>query len=226
MFAVLPYGIDTAEITMMARELLHLVGCNINWILEPASNLQRTGNHMGIQPHAYDGMMEFMCDDIEEITGIKVNCTVNEKGHEVLFITPSGDIFAAPGTYTYMGYLMLFHEIGLDYTWSTYASEGGNFGLFTSDRMMKKLNAKMYAEAKRLGVKYIIGGECGHMWRVLNQYMDTMNGPADFLKPRSSPITAPVSKTRRNELIHITDSPPTDEARQAQARPSRNDDKI
>jgi hypothetical protein len=59
--------------------------------------------------------MEFMCDDIEEITGIKVNCPVNEKGHEVLFITPSGDIFADPGTYTYMGYLMLFHEIG----WTT-----------------------------------------------------------------------------------------------------------
>ena len=34
---------------------------------------------------------------------------------------------------------------------STYASEGGNFGLFTSNEMMKKLNGKMYAEAKRLG---------------------------------------------------------------------------
>jgi hypothetical protein len=28
-----------------------------------------------------------------------------------------------------MGYMMLLHEMGLDYTWSTYASEGGNFGL-------------------------------------------------------------------------------------------------
>ena len=27
---------------------------------------------------------------------------------------------------------MLFHQLGLDYTWSTYAAEGGNFGLFTS----------------------------------------------------------------------------------------------
>ena len=62
-----------------------------------------------------------------------------------------------------MGYLILFDYLGLDYTWSTYASEGGNFGLFTSDKMMKKLNAKMYAEAKRLGVKWILGGECGHM---------------------------------------------------------------
>jgi len=201
-----PYGIDTAEVTMMARELLHLLGLNINWILEPASNSNRTGNHMGIQPHAYYDMMQFMCDDIEEITGVKVNCPVNEKGHEVLFITPSGDIFADPGTYTYMGYLMLFHEIGLDYTWSTYASEGGNFGLFTSDTMMKKLNAKMYAEAKRLGVKYIIGGECGHMWRVVNQYMDTMNGPADFLETPVSPITGTrFDHAAGTSMIHITE---------------------
>ncbi len=86
-----------------------------------------------------------------------------------------------------MGYLMLFDHIGLDYTLSTYASEGGNFGLFTSADMMKKLNAKMYAEAERLGAKWILGGECGHMWRVINQYMDTMNGPANFLEVPKSP---------------------------------------
>ncbi|MGW8195731.1 MAG: (Fe-S)-binding protein, partial [Desulforhopalus sp.] len=82
----------------------------------------------------------------------------NRKGAEILFITPSADVFAEPGLYTAMGYLALFEAIGLDYTWSTYASEGGNFGLFTNNETMKKLNAKMYAEAKRLGVKYIIGG--------------------------------------------------------------------
>lgn len=200
-----PYGIDTAEITMMAREILHELGLNINWILEPAANSNRTGNHMGIQPHAYYDMMEFMVDDIEDITGVKVNCPVNEKGHEVLFITPSGDIFADPGTYTYMGYLMLFHEIGLDYTWSTYASEGGNFGLFTSDSMMKKLNAKMYAEAKRLGVKYIIGGECGHMWRVINQYMDTMNGPSGLETPVNPLTGTRFDNAASTGMIHITE---------------------
>ena len=33
-----PYGIDTAEITMLARELLNLVGLNINWVMEPVAN--------------------------------------------------------------------------------------------------------------------------------------------------------------------------------------------
>ena len=68
-----PYGIDTAEITMMARELLHEVGLGINWIMEPVHNCNRTGNHLGIQPHAFKEIVEFMCDDIEEYTGVRIN---------------------------------------------------------------------------------------------------------------------------------------------------------
>ena len=199
-----PYGIDTAEITIIARELLNLIGLNIDWVTAPVANCYRTGNHLGIQPHAFKDMIEFFVDEIEGINGVRVEPTFNRKGAEILFITPSGDVFADPGTYTLMGYLMLFHEIGLDYTWSTYASEGGNFGFFTSHEMMKRLNAKMYLEAKRLGVKYIIGGECGHMWRVINQYMDTMNGPADFLEEPISPITGTrFENAKSTKMVHI-----------------------
>ena len=207
-----PYGIDTAEVTMIGRELLNLLGCNIDWIAGPVANCYRTGNHLGIQPHAYHSMVEFFCEEIEEITGILPEPSLNRKGAEILFITPSGDIFADPGTFTAMGYLMLFHYLeglGLDITWSTYASEGGNFGSFTSHEMMKRLNSKMYAEAKRLGVKWIIGGECGHMWRVCNQYMDTMTGPADFLEVPKSPITGTVfENAKSHKMIHIWLSSP------------------
>ena len=205
-----PYGIDTAEITIMGRELLNLIGLNIDWIATPVSNCYKTGNHLGIQPHAYKDMMDFFTDDIEDITGVRVEPSFNRKGAEILFITPSGDIFADPGTYTCMGYMMLFHflqeKYGFDITWSTYASEGGNFGLFTSHETMKRLNAKMYAEAKRLGVKWILGGECGHMWRVVHQYMDTMNGPADFLEEPVSPITGTkFENAKMTKMVHIAE---------------------
>jgi Fe-S oxidoreductase len=204
-----PYGIDTAEITIIARELLNLLGLNIDWIATPVANCYRTGNHLGIQPHAYRDMIDFFLDDIEEITGIRMEPSINRKGAEILFITPSGDVFADPGTYTCMGYLILFHylqNLGLDLTWSTYASEGGNFGYFTSHEMAKRLNAKMYAEAKRLGVKWILGGECGHMWRVIHQYMDTFNGPADFLEEPVSPLTGTkFENARTTKMVHITE---------------------
>jgi len=205
-----PYGIDTAEITIMGRELLNLLGLNIDWVATPVSNCYMTGNHLGIQPHAFKDMIDFFVDDIEERTAVRVKPKFMKKGADILFITPSGDVFADPGTYTAMGYLMLFHYLeekyGLDITWSTYASEGGNFGFFTSHETMKRLNSKMYAEAKRLGVKWILGGECGHMWRVINQYMDTMNGPADFLDVPVNPITGTrFEQARSNKMVHITE---------------------
>ena len=202
-----PYGIDTAEITAIARELLHELGLGIHWIMEPVFNCNRAGNHLGIQPHAFKEIVEFLCEDIETVTGIKINPPFNEKGHEIVFITPSGDVFADPGIYTFMGYLMLFHEIGLDYTLSTYASEGGNFGSFTTFDMAKKLNAKMYAEAERLGSKWILGGECGHMWRVVHQYMDTFNGPTPpKMEVPRSPITGTVFKNAAStKMVHIAE---------------------
>lgn len=203
-----PYGIDTAEITIMGRELLNLLGLNIDWIATPVSNCYQTGNHLGIQPHAFKDMLDFFTEDLEEITGIDVAPQFNKKGADILFITPSGDVFADPGTYTCQGYMLLFKYLkdkyDLDVTWSTYASEGGNFGFFTSHETMKRLNAKMYAEAKRLGVKWILGGECGHMWRVINQYMDTMNGPADFLEEPVNPITGTkFENAKSTKMVHI-----------------------
>lgn len=220
-----PYGIDTADITMMARELLNLVGININWAVEPIANCHRTGNHLGIQPHTFKDNIEFLMDELEDVTGVRVQPSINRKGAEVLFVVPSADYFADPGIYTFMGYLLLFHQVGLDYTLSAYASEGGNFGLFTSHETIKKLNYKIYHEAKRLGVKWIIGGECGHMWRVLHQYMDTMNGPADFLEVPKSPITGTVFEhAASTKTIHICEFT-ADLIRHGKLKldPSRND---
>ena len=199
-----PYGIDTCEITMMGRELLNLVGCNVQWVIEPASNCFRTGNHLGVPPHAFKETLEFALGELKDLTGISIEAPINRKGAEILFVAPSADYFASPHWYTLLGYLMLFHEIDLDYTWSAYASEGGNFGLFHSPELTKRLNAKIYAEAKRLGVRWILGGECGHMWRTIHQYMDTFNGPADFLEEPVSPITGtPFENAKSTKMVHI-----------------------
>jgi Fe-S oxidoreductase len=123
-----------------------------------------------------------------------------------LLVVPSADYFGNPHYFTFLGYLAILHEAGLDYTMSAYASEGGNFGLFSSHELMKRLNYKIYAEAKRLGVKWILGGECGHMWRVLHQYMETMNGPADFLEAPVSPITGTrFENAKSTKMVHISE---------------------
>jgi Fe-S oxidoreductase len=220
-----PYGIDTCEMTMMARELLNLLGLNINWIVEPASNSYRTGNHLGIPPHAFKSTVDFAIDEIKEITGIQVEVPINRKGAEILFIAPSADYFASPHWYTFLGYLLLLHEIGLDYTWSTYASEGGNFGFFHSADLAKRLNAKIYSEAKRLKVKWVLGGECGHMWRVIHQFMDTFNGPADFLEEPISPVTGThFDNAKSTKMVHICEfTADLIQSKKLNLDPSRND---
>ncbi|MDR2726760.1 MAG: (Fe-S)-binding protein [Deltaproteobacteria bacterium] len=202
-----PFGIDTAEITLLVREMLLEIGLGANQILEPVANCARTGNHLGIAPHTFKEIVAMLCDDIETVTGIRVRPPINEKGHTVLFVAPSGDLFAEPGIYTFMGYLMLFHEIGLDYTLSTYASEGGNFGSFASHDLARQQSAKLYAEADRLGARWILGGECGHMWRVINQYMHTFNNPAPSgLTVPVSPVTGTVfHRAAAAKALHIAE---------------------
>jgi len=199
-----PYGIDTAEITILVRELINLLGLNIEWIAGPVAFCWKTGNHMGLLPHTIKDTLESLKTDIEAITGVKVNYSLNRKGAEILFVIPSGEFFDPSGSYNLMGELILFHELGLDYTWSTFASEGGNFGFFTSNEMAKRLHNKIYEEAKRLKVKWIIGGECGHMWRVWHQYHNTWFGPVDFLEEPVSPITGTkFENAKSNKIVHI-----------------------
>jgi Fe-S oxidoreductase len=209
----------------MGRELLNLLGLNTDWIMGPVANCYRTGNHLGLEPHTMKSNIEFLLDDIETITGIRIEPSFNRKGAEILLVNPSGDIFGDPGNYTAMGILMLFHELGLDYTWSTYASEGGNFGFFTSNEMAKRLYYKVYDEAKRLKVKWIIGGECGHQWRLFHQYLNTWHGPADFLEEPVSPITGTkFDNAKSTKAVHIVEFT-ADLIRQGKLKldPSRND---
>jgi Fe-S oxidoreductase len=199
-----PYGIDTAEITILIRELTNMLGLNIQWIQAPVANCYRTGNHLGLLPHTIVDTVQSFTEDIKTITGIKVEPSFNRKGAEILFVIPSGDYFDERGTYLTMGEIMIFHELGLDYTFSTFASEGGDFGFFTTNEMAKRLHNKIYSEAKRLKVKWILGGECGHMWRVWHQYHNTWFGPIDFLEEPVSPITGTkFENAKSNKTVHI-----------------------
>ncbi|RLI82171.1 MAG: (Fe-S)-binding protein [Archaeoglobales archaeon] len=178
-----PYGIDNAEIIWWARRILQRIGLHQRFMCISIEASARTGNHLGLYPGGMVGSLEMACDELKDITGFDLYSWVNKKGADVLFVPPSGDYFAVPHWYTFLGYIVLFNELenryGITVTWSTYASEGGNFGTFHSYEAAQLLNSKIYKEAKRLGVKFIIGGECGHMWRDKHQFINTMNVPPD-----------------------------------------------
>jgi len=99
-------------------------------------------------------------------------------------VTPSADFFAEPHIDGLIGYAKVFHEAGVSWTLSSYASEAANFGLFIGNyENMRLVSQRIRKAAKDLGVKRIIFGECGHAWRVAYSYLNTLAGPWDFLDP-------------------------------------------
>jgi hypothetical protein len=118
--------------------------------------------------------------ELETEAGRKIPMPVDTKDSDVLLVMPSADNFA--NSDTMMAYGVIFYAAGVSWTTSTYADEGGNFGLFLDFYNMRKVNKRILDAARRLNVKRIIWGECGHAWRA-GMYVDTLNGPLDWLNP-------------------------------------------
>ncbi len=179
-----PYGIDTAEITMAAREIMNHIGMGQKYTNEVVLKAHQIGNNLGLNAAALKNTVEGLEEDIEDDFGVSVRIPVDEEGADVLFVTPSADFFAEPQVDGMIGYAKVFHQAGLSWTLSSYASEAGNFGMFNgSYEHMQKLSYRITKAAKELGVKRIIMGECGHAWRAAYSLLNTTSGPWDFLDP-------------------------------------------
>ncbi len=172
-----PYGIDTAEITMAAKEILDTIGYGQKYTNEIIGKVQRIGNNLGLPGPALEDTLEGLEEDIEADTGVKVRLPLNQKGAEVLLVTPSADFFSEPHVESLIGYAKVFHAAGISWTLSTHASEAGNFGLFIGNYdTMRNIALRIREAALELGVKRIIVGECGHAWRVAYSFWNTLVG--------------------------------------------------
>jgi len=179
-----PFGIDTAEVTMAARDVLAQIGLGQKYDNQIIAKVHQVGNNLGLPGRALADTLEGLEEDVEEDTGVKVRYPLNEKGVEILLVTPSADFFAEPHVDGLIGYGKVFHEAGVTWTMSSIASEAANFGLFIGNyENMRKVALRVRDAAKDLGVKRIIFGECGHAWRVAYNFLNTLAGPWDFLDP-------------------------------------------
>lgn len=180
-----PYGIDTAEITMAAREILDTVGQGQKYSNEIIGKVFKVGNNLGLPGPALGDTLEGLEEDVEDDTGVPVRYPLDQEGAEVLLITPSADFFAEPHVDGLIGYGKVFHQAGISWTLSSHASEAANFGIFIgSYDNMRKVALRIRQAALDLGVKRIVFGECGHAWRVAYSFLNTLAGPFDFLDRR------------------------------------------
>ncbi|MGE5142842.1 MAG: sulfate reduction electron transfer complex DsrMKJOP subunit DsrK [Acidobacteriota bacterium] len=180
-----PYGIDTAEITMAAREIMDAIGMGQKYSNEIIGKVHRIGNNLGLPGPALEDTLTGLEEDVKDDTGVDVRFPLDEKGAEVLLVTPSADFFAEPHVESLIGYGKVFHAAGISWTMSSHASEAGNFGMFIGNyEQLRKIALRVREAALELGVKRIVIGECGHAWRVAYSFWNTLIGPFDFLDSR------------------------------------------
>lgn len=180
-----PYGIDTAEISMAAREIMDSVGKGQKYCNEIIGKVFKIGNNLGLPGPALADTLESLEEDIEADTGVRVRLPLDVEGADILLVTPSADFFAEPHINGLIGYAKVFHEAGVSWTISSHASEGANFGMFIgSYENMRNISLRIREAAIRLKVKRIVIGECGHAWRVAYSFLNTLAGPFDFLDQR------------------------------------------
>lgn len=180
-----PYGIDTAEISMAAREIMDHIGVGQKYCNEIIGKVYKIGNNLGLPGPALADTLEGLEEDVFDETGVEVKYPLDQEGAEILLVTPSADFFAEPHVDGLIGYGKVLHEAGISWTLSSHASEAANFGMFIgSYENMRRVALRIREAAIKLKVKRIVFGECGHAWRVAYSFLNTLAGPWDFLDQR------------------------------------------
>ncbi len=165
---ICPFGLDQADVTRSVRSVLMDCGIASRYVATVIETSERTGNNLGLPPPAIRNTIDFCRDEIKEEKGVEVRPKVDEPAFAML-LPPSADFFL--NLETLKGYLLFLHEAGIDYTFTTEHAELGNFGLFVGEKHMAVVGDHVVDVAKKLGVRLVIAGECGHGWRAFKQYV-------------------------------------------------------
>ncbi len=173
-----PFGIDTAEITIIARHILSELGIMPKFMQGVAANMSRTGNNMGIPKAAIIDSAEFMESEMREETGLDIKIPVDKPGSDALYIPSSADFFT--NVDTMLGAAKMFHVLGTNWTIASSVLEAANFGLLFDFNVMAEHNRRLKTAAAELGASLVIQGECGHGWRAAKIYTNGLNGPVPF----------------------------------------------
>jgi Fe-S oxidoreductase len=146
------------------------------------------GASTGISPAAFENMVEFMEDEIEERLGRKIKIPVDREGADILLIHNSGEYMS--WIENPVAFAILFDAAGINWTLSTeiYGYEATNYGTWYDDVQFARIALKQIDVAKRLKVKKIVMGECGHAHKGLIVIADRilvgdMNFPRESFLP-------------------------------------------
>ncbi len=168
-----PFGIDNSVITRKGRAILDTLGLTPKTMKKVIKISLETCNTDGASLKAFMSAIEFLEEEMKDENGIDIKIPVDLEGADYFYLPPSSDVLVNPEATT--GIAKAFHVLGMADKWtmSSKCFDGANYSFFTgNDADMKADNKPYVEEAKKLGVKYLLMGECGHAYRIMKMMME------------------------------------------------------
>ncbi|RPJ00636.1 MAG: (Fe-S)-binding protein [Deltaproteobacteria bacterium] len=161
----------------------------------------KLGASTGMIPKAFENLVQFMEDEIEDRTGKRINVPVDKEGADILLLHNSGEYL------TWMenpaAFAILFEAAGLNWTLSSdlYGYEATNYGVWYDDIQFARIVLKQVEVARKLKVKKIVAGECGHAHKELVVIADRiLIGDMNFPRESFLPLLADLIRSGRLKL--------------------------
>ena len=182
-----PIGVDNGLIAREIRKLFSQeLGNSPLELHDKGSMLQlRTGSSTSMDSLVVRDNVAFIDEDFSEVTGYEFTTPWDVEGADVLLLHNAGEIMAWPENIA--AFSIIFQAAGLSWTLSSdlAAYDGINYGTFYDDVQFAR-TALLHAQAaKKLGVKKIVLGECGHAHKALTVIADRVL-PQELNIPRES----------------------------------------
>jgi Fe-S oxidoreductase len=185
-----PIGVDNGLLT---RELRKIFSQEMGITVEPlhakgSMNQLRTGSSTGMSKMPFLDNVEFLEEEVEEKTGMKFKWPMDVAGADILLIHNAGEYLAWPENPE--AFAIILEAAGISYTLSSEIGgyDSVNYGVWYDDVQFAKVALKHAAAAKKLGVKKIVLGECGHAHKALTVIADRVF-TGEFNIPRESSMT-------------------------------------
>jgi len=159
-----PMGVDNGLITREIRKIFSQeLGIHPAELHEDGTVKQlEIGSSTGLNKPALMDLMEFAEEDITDRTGLNIKIPFDKPNADILLIHNAGEFLSWPENLE--AFAVLFELAGLSWTLSSEAVgyDSVNYGLFYDDAQLAKIALKHAEAAKKLNVKKVVFGECGH----------------------------------------------------------------
>jgi Fe-S oxidoreductase len=185
-----PIGADNGLVAHELRKLFSQeMGIAAKELHETGSMLQlKVGSSTGMNPEVVKDNVQFIDEDTSEKTGFKVETPWDVEGADVLLIHNAGEFLAWPENPG--AFALILTAAGIKWTLSSevVAYDSINYGLWYDDAQFARVALKHAEAAKKLKVKKIVLGECGHAHKALSVIADRLL-LGDLNIPRESAMT-------------------------------------